>query len=111
VEPTTGEACWWAFPCLEAAGVTGFLQQLGQHSADRRNSVVLDQAPAHVAQRVERPENVVLVWLPASSPELHPVERLWEAVKRRSDVLKGQGPIEPDGCAGACGGPGATLLR
>ena len=29
------------------------------------------------------PENVVLVWLPAYSPELNPVERLGEDVKSR----------------------------
>ena len=33
------------------------------------------------------PENVVLVWLPASSPELNPVERLWEDLKGRMDVM------------------------
>jgi hypothetical protein len=51
---------------------------------------VLDQAPAHVAQRVSVPANVVLVWLPAYSPELHPVERRWEDLKGRLDVLEAQ---------------------
>ena len=41
-----------------------------------------------MAQRVEVPENVVLIWLPAYSPEVHPVERLWEDLKRRIDVLE-----------------------
>jgi len=41
-----------------------------------------------VAQRVSVPATVVLVWWPASSPELHPVERLWEDGKRRLDVLE-----------------------
>ena len=49
--------------------------------------VLLDQAPAHVAQRVQMPANVVLVWLPAYSPELNPVERLWEDLKARIDVM------------------------
>ena len=40
-----------------------------------------------MAQRVPIPENVVLVWLPAYSPELNPVERLWEDLKRRIAVL------------------------
>ena len=48
---------------------------------------MLDQTPAHIAHRVQLPENVVLVWLPAYSPELNPVERLWEDLKARIDVL------------------------
>jgi hypothetical protein len=40
-----------------------------------------------VAQRVAVPETVILMWLPASSPELNPVERLWEDLQRRMDVV------------------------
>jgi DDE superfamily endonuclease len=90
VEPTTGEAFWWELPCLDADCFTIFLRQFGQHYAESLNIVLLDQAPAHVAQRVEVPENVVLVWLPAYSPELNPVERLWEDLKYRIDVLNDQ---------------------
>jgi hypothetical protein len=32
------------------------------------------------------PDHVGLVWLPPSSPALHPVERLWEDLKDRIDV-------------------------
>jgi len=78
VEPTTGEAFWWAFPRLDADCFTVFLQKFSQHYTESLNIVLLDQAPAHVAQRVQMPENVVLVWLPAYSPGLNPVERLWE---------------------------------
>jgi len=90
VEPTTGDAFWWELPRLDADCFTVFLRQFGQHYAESLNIALLDQAPAHVAQRAEVPENVVLVWLPAYSPELNPVERLWEDLKYRIDVLNGQ---------------------
>jgi hypothetical protein len=90
IEPTTGDAFWWELPRLDAACFSLFLAKFGQYSRESLNIVLLDRAPAHVAQRVEIPDNVVLVWLPAYSPELTPVERLWEDLKRRIDVLDDQ---------------------
>jgi DDE superfamily endonuclease len=87
VEPTTGEAFWWELPTLDAECFGIFLDKFSQAYAESLNIVLLDQAPAHVAQRVEVPENVILVWLPAYSPEVNPVERLWEDLKSRIDVL------------------------
>jgi DDE superfamily endonuclease len=86
VEPTTGDAFWWELPRLDADCFNIFLDQLSHRYAESLNILLLDQAPAHVAQRVQLPENVVLVWLPAYSPELNPVERLWEDLKGRIDV-------------------------
>lgn len=90
VEPTTGEVFWWELPYLDAECFSLFLGKFGQSYAESLNIILLDQAPAHVAQRVSVPENVVLVWLPAYSPELNPVERLWEDLKGRIDVLDAQ---------------------
>jgi hypothetical protein len=90
VEPTTGDAFRWELPRLDAACFTVFPQKFSQYYSDSLNIVLLGQAPAHVAQRVAVPENSILLWFPASSPELNPVERLWEDLKRRIDVLDGQ---------------------
>ena len=91
MEPITGAACWWAWPRLAADGFTIFLQTFSQYSAASLHLVLLAQAPAQVAQRVPRPENVVLGWLSAYRPEWNPVERLWADLKRRIEVRNGQG--------------------
>jgi DDE superfamily endonuclease len=43
--------------------------------------VVLDRAGWHVAKKLLVPSNVVLFHLPASTPELQPVEPLWPLVR------------------------------
>ena len=66
------------------------INNLVPHSKDGVLSLPKDQAPAHLTQRVQLPEHVVLVWLSASSPELKPVERLWEDFKACRDVMDGR---------------------
>ena len=43
--------------------------------------LVLDQAGWHVAKALKVPENISLLYLPAYSPELNPIERLWGYLK------------------------------
>jgi transposase len=43
----------------------------------------LDQASAHATTEVEWPENVVPIFQPSHSPELNPVERLWQELRKR----------------------------
>ena len=88
VEPTMGDAFWWELPRLDADCFALFPDKFAQYYAESLNLVLLDQAPAHVAQRVQWPENVVLVWLLVYSPELNPVERLWEDLKGRIDIME-----------------------
>jgi DDE superfamily endonuclease len=90
VEPTTGDAFWWEWPRLDADCFSLLLDKCSQPYTESLNSVLLDQAPAHGAQRVPLPEEVVLVWWPAYSPALNPVERLWEDLKARIDVVEAQ---------------------
>jgi transposase len=41
----------------------------------------LDQAGAHLTNKLCWPENIIPVLQPAHSPELNPIERLWQAIK------------------------------
>lgn len=43
--------------------------------------LVLDQAGWHVAKALKVPDNISLLYLPAYSPELNAIERLWAYLK------------------------------
>lgn len=89
VEPVTGETFYLEMPWLNADAFTVFLAEVSKQYRDDLCVIVLDNAGAHTAARVVVPENVILVPLPAYSPELNPVERLWQDLKRRIDVFDG----------------------
>jgi transposase len=61
-----------------------FLVNLGEALGDRHCLLILDQAGWHTTKELQVPSNIELVFLPPYSPELNPVERLWQWLKRHS---------------------------
>ena len=45
--------------------------------------MILDNGQFHKAKKLSIPKNVELTFLPPYSPELNPVERLWQDLKDR----------------------------
>jgi DDE superfamily endonuclease len=65
-------------PRVSAVAMSTFLAAFAQTVSDDTHVVmVLDQAGWHDARALRVPETVTLVSLPAYSPELNPVERVW----------------------------------
>lgn len=87
VEPATGEHFWLEMPRLDSLCFGAFLRELAKVYSKSLNVVVLDNAPAHIANDLVVPDNVVPLYLPPYSPELNPVERLWQDLKRQIDVF------------------------
>ena len=46
------------------------------------NVLLTDNARIHKAERLIIPENIILIFIPAYSPELNPVERFWQHIKQ-----------------------------
>ena len=71
-------------PTVSAAGMQVMLDELGQAVAPDAHAVVLmDRAGWHVAHELEVPANLTLVFLPAYSPELNAIERVWLYLRER----------------------------
>jgi len=47
----------------------------------RHAVVVLDQAAWHTTKKVQVFDNITLLSLPAASPELNPVEQVWQVLR------------------------------
>ncbi|HEX8432527.1 MAG TPA: IS630 family transposase [Longimicrobium sp.] len=83
VEPATGESLVLEMPALDAHCFQAFLDEFAATYPETLNVLVLDGAGAHTAGKLKVPENVLPVFLPPYSPELNPVERLWQDLKKR----------------------------
>jgi transposase len=81
VEPSTGESFFLELPQLNTANFQLFLNECAHQYQETLKLVLLDNGSCHTAKSLLMPENMVCLFLPPYSPELHPIERLWQDVK------------------------------
>ena len=81
VEPKTGERFLLERESLDSDGFQDFLDGFSTRFSESLSVLVLDNGRFHKAKKLTIPENVRLVFLPPYSPELNPVERLWQDLK------------------------------
>ena len=82
--PGTDEAFALALPEATTASMGMFLAAFAEQLAPGTHAVlILDQAGWHGARRLVVPGNLTLLPLPAYSPELNPVERVWLYLRER----------------------------
>jgi transposase len=55
----------------------------------------MDQASAHQGLALSCPENIIPIFQPSHSPQLNPMERLWQFIKRQ---FKGESFSHLDQC-------------
>lgn len=82
VEPTTGAHFFYEFSYLDATCFQRFIDLFAAAFPYSLNLLYLDQASCHVATTLVWPDNVIPIFQPAHSPELNPIERLWEDLKK-----------------------------
>ena len=82
--PATGEDVSLFLPWVNTAMMNIFLENLQEALAGRACLLVLDQAGWHSSKGLRIPPSIELVFLPPYSPELNPVEHLWQWLKRHS---------------------------
>ena len=87
VEPLTRESFFLEFPYLNSACFQAFLNEFSQTYSDSLNILQVDNASPHLAKNLILPETVILLFQPAYSPDVNPIERLWQSLKDKLSWL------------------------
>src|SRR4051794_33164 len=82
--PERGEGVALVLPEVSTAAMSTFLAELSRAvPAGTHAALVLDGAGWHVSDDLSVPANLTLIHPPPYSPELNPVERVWEYLRDR----------------------------
>ena len=81
VEPLTGESFFYEFSHLDSSCYQHFIEMVSTHWSDSVVVLQMDQGKFHSARDLDWPENIIPIFPPAHSPELNPIERVWEHLK------------------------------
>lgn len=80
--PERGVAAGLVLPWCDTEAMALHLQEISQAIAPGAHAaVVLDRAGWHISLKLQIPDNITLVPLPPKSPELNPVENVWQFMR------------------------------
>lgn len=69
-------------PYANTVAMNRHLEEISLHVDDDAHAVlVMDQAAWHTTKKCVIPDNITIIYLPPASPELNPVENIWQFLK------------------------------
>ncbi|HYX49043.1 MAG TPA: IS630 family transposase [Ktedonobacteraceae bacterium] len=83
VAPSIGKICSLILPTANTEMMTLFLQHVSQTFSDYFLVMQVDQAGWHLSKSLVIPENIRLIKQPPYSPELNPVEHIWDEIREK----------------------------
>jgi transposase len=82
VSPHSGESFSLFLPEINTAMMNIYLEEFLKEYSDKEILIILHQAGWHKAKDLKVPANITLMFLPPYSPELNPVEKLWQWLRK-----------------------------
>ena len=80
--PKKGKGAGLVLPFADTDAMALHLAEIGQAVAPGAHAVVImDQAGWHTSPKLKIPDNITLLPLPPRSPELNPVENIWQFMR------------------------------
>jgi DDE superfamily endonuclease len=84
IAPASGEMSALILPHCDTQAMNLFLQTLSGEFAGRLVLLQTDRAGWHQSAALQLPDNVRLFYQPSHSPELNPVEHLWDDLREKA---------------------------
>jgi len=84
VSPHDGTMDSLILPEVSEQAMSIFLQEVSARHPDEFILMVMDGAGWHRAKGLKVPDNMALIFLPPYSPELNPVEHIWDSIREDS---------------------------
>jgi putative transposase len=83
VAPSLGKMCSLVLPTANTEMMNLFLEHVSQIFSNYFIVMQVDQAGWHQAKTLVIPENIRLIKQPPYSPELNPVEHIWDDIREK----------------------------
>ena len=83
VSPHDGEMVSLVLPYANHESMSVFLRETSERYPDDYIAMLMDRAGWHIANDLEIPENMCLMFLPPYSPELNPIEHVWDDLREK----------------------------
>lgn len=80
--PFTGDHFELELPYCNTDNFQIFLDELSKVNPKEFKLILLDNGSFHKAERLIKPNNIGLLFIPPYSPELNPAEKIWWRMKR-----------------------------
>jgi transposase len=81
--PFDGKFVSLVLPWANTEMMSLFLAEASRRYANEQLVMIMDQAGWHKAKHLNIPNNITLHWLPPYSPQLNPVEHLWDDLREK----------------------------
>lgn len=83
VHPQTGKMSSTILPTANTEMMNIFLKQVSQEFTEYFLVMQVDRAGWHRSQQLQVPENIRLIFQPPYSPQVNPVEHIWEELREK----------------------------
>jgi transposase len=81
VEPKSGESFFFEFCHLDTICFEKFLELFSEAYPEDLHIIQVDNGSFHSSLQLHLPDNIILLFQPSHTPQVNPIERLWEEIK------------------------------